>query len=149
MIKHKFVFLISLAFFISSCGTLKASRDPEVTPPASPKEGMSTVIGRIVSKETGEPVSGQTVWLAEVYRQDERGAFVLDEAFSPTGRTDANGYFTVENSPAKEYVIVIGNYNAAYDIPEEAGTTRPKTYTLQPGSILDVGEIPVKLEYHP
>jgi hypothetical protein len=149
MRKQQMIVFIILAFLVSSCGSLTPSKEPERTPPSAPKAGMATIIGRVVSRDSGEPIVGKTVWLAEVYRQGEEGAFVLDEAFSPTALPDENGYFIFENVPAKEYVIVIGNYNAEYDIPEESGTTRPMIFNLQAGNILDVGEIRAKLEFHP
>ena len=102
------------------------------------------VIGRVISEKTGQPLTHTTVRLAEVVRQGNEGAFVLDTAFSPGDITDDQGYFRFENVDAKEYVIVIGDvYNAYQIISEPSGKAR--VWKAEPDQVLDVGELRVVL----
>ena len=117
------------------------SKTPIVTPPANPEEGKATVIGHVLSKDTGRPMANEIVRLAEVFREGDKGTFVFDIAFSPGTRTDKSGYFILENIPAMEYVLVIGDYYQAYDIIEEGSTGIAKVWNAEAGKILDMGDI--------
>lgn len=107
--------------------------------------GKATVIGRVISEKTGQPLAHITVRLAEVVRQGNEGAFVLDTAFSPGDITDDQGYFRFDNVDAKEYVIVVGDVYTVYKIiPEPSGKAR--VWKAEPDQVLDVGELRVDLE---
>jgi hypothetical protein len=85
-----------------------------------------------------------TVRLAEVARQGDEGAFVLDTAFSPGDITDDTGHFRFDNVDAKEYVIVVGDVYSVYKIiAEPSGQAR--VWKAEPDQILDVGELRVDL----
>lgn len=115
---------------------------PSATATTAP--GKAMVIGRVISEKTGQPLTHTTVRLAEVVRQGNEGAFVLDTAFSPGDITDDQGYFRFENVDAKEYVIVIGDvYNAYQIISEPSGKAR--VWKAEPDQVLDVGELRVAL----
>lgn len=144
-----FISFIVLAWFVSSCSLGQSLSAPDVTPPASPMKGQSTMVGRVLSRDTGEPLTNEVIRLAEVFRQGEKGAYVLDVAFSPGARTDDKGYFIFENIPANEYVIVVGKQDAEYDVIEEPDTKLPKVFLLQSDQVLDVGEIRAKPVFHP
>ena len=85
-------------------------------------------------------MANEIVRLAEVFREGDKGTFILDIAFSPGTRTDEAGYFILENIPAMEYVLVIGDYYQAYDIIEEGSTGIAKVWNAEAGKILDMGE---------
>lgn len=116
-----------------------------VTPLPQPQESKATITGRIVSEE-GYPISDVTIRIAEVYRQEEEGAFVLDDAFSPGSTTDRYGFFAIENIEPKEYVIVVGDPRTQYDIVSK-GSGEAHVWEVLQDQILDVGKLEVDL--HP
>ena len=84
--------LIPVMLFLTACSssenlTSQALPTPTLTatpiPQATPNAGKSTLIGRLVSKQTNEPLADTFVRLADVVRQGEEGAFVLDIALQP------------------------------------------------------------------
>jgi len=103
----------------------------------------ATVIGILISKETGQPLPDAVVRLAEVTRQGDQGMFVLDAGRSPAARTDAKGAFTIENVPPAEYVMLLqiseGIYSAAKD---DSG--KPLTWVAEAGQELDTGQVTIK-----
>lgn len=111
-----FLIIITALFFIASCTiNTQDMNNPLVTPPAQPEPGMATVTGRVISENSGLPLSDTIVRLAEVVRQEDEGAYVLDVAFSPGTDSDGEGFFIFENVDAYEYVIVamkLGDYSA-------------------------------------
>lgn len=141
--KTLLIFALLLMFLVSGCSSTQA-RDPKMPNTAKPEAGKATVVGQVLDKESGEPIFDVEVWLAETVRQADQGAYVLDIAFSPGDMTDENGYFAVENVPAMEYVIVVGNPYEFYTvIPNEEN--KPKTWNVAADNILDVGILRVYL----
>lgn len=144
MKKYLLTLLVFLVLLAASCSVPEAGVKPKVVKPDGDK---STVTGRVVDADSGQPVD-TIVRLAQVYRQeDSPGAYVLDEGNSPGTFTDADGYFIIENVPPIEYVIVIG-YTDVYlgyeVIPTADG--KPKVFQFEAGQILDVGEVTVTLD---
>lgn len=126
--------------------TTSLLREPTVPSPPQPQGGKATLFGRVVSRREGTPISGVAVRLAEVYRQEGEGVFVLDDAFSPGSTTDEYGRFIIENVEPKEYVIVVGDARTQYDIiSKPSGQVR--VWEICPGQIFDAGELEVEL--HP
>lgn len=116
------------------------SQAPAVTQPDS---GKTTVVGRVASKQNGEPLANTPVRLAEVTREGS-GAYVLDEAQSPGAITDEQGNFVIANIDVHEYVLVIGEATDTYDIiADDSG--KPRVWQTQPGETLDVGELQADL----
>jgi len=111
---------------------------------STPDTGKATVIGKVVSLRDGLPMANTVVRLAEVYRQGDEGAFVLDGAYSPGDITDEQGSFTIENVDAKEYVIVVGDVYDKYQIIAEPND-EAKVFLAVEDEILDVGELQVDL----
>ena len=138
------VFTISI-LIIAACTSNPQEVDNQlVTPPAQPEAGMATVTGRVISEESGLPFADTVVRLAEVVRQEQEGAYVLDVAFSPGTDSDGEGFFIFENVDAIEYVIVVGDVYEIYKvIVGEDG--KAKTWVTVEGQILDVGELIVDL----
>jgi hypothetical protein len=122
---------------------VQATATPVAVP--TPEAGQATVIGRIIVRTTKEPVASAVVRLAQVYREGDDGAFALDDAFSPGGVTDPEGYFRIQNVESNEYVIVVGDVRTQYEIiPDPSG--KPRVWDLQADQILDTGDIAVDLE---
>ena len=142
------ILILILFLGISACKDTSTYQvdQPEVNQPES---GKSTVIGSVFSTTTDAPLSNVDIRLAEVVRVEDRpdvgnGLYVLDQAFSPGAVTDENGSFVVEDTEAKEYVIIIGDVERAYEvIVNESG--KPKVWKAIPDQILNVGELRVGL----
>ena len=125
--------------------TTIAPTDSATEPQQSkPEAGKATLIGIVVSLRDGLPMANTVVRLAEVYRQGDEGAFVLDGAYSPGDITDEQGNFAIENVDAKEYVIVIGDVYDKYQIIGEPND-EAKVFLAVENEILDVGELQVDL----
>jgi hypothetical protein len=146
------LFLIMLA--VAGCQPQQpAIKTSQATTAPTPMETMETldanmggVTGRAMSNITNQPLGNTIVRLAEVVRQNDQAAFVLDTAFSPGTISDENGNFTIMNVPAQEYVIVVGNVEIyqGYEILQDA-SGKANTYTVTAGEILDVGDLRVNL----
>lgn len=120
------------------------------TPPAAPEADKATVVGRVFSNTDDQPMTTTLVRLAEVVRQGDQAAFILDAAFSPGAQTDANGYFIIENIAPMEYVLIIGNHEVYQGYEIIAGADgRAKTYIVEAGQVFDFEEIRVNLPHTP
>ena len=140
-----FIIIFAALFFITSCTTnTQDMNNPLVTPPAQPEPGMATVTGRVISENTELPLAETIVRLAEVVRQDEEAAYVLDVAFSPGTDSDGEGFFIFENVDPIEYVIVVGDVYENYKVmADEDG--KAITWITAKDEILNVGELIVDL----
>ncbi len=129
-------------------GSLEAL--PQATadlPAVEPEAGKATVTGQVITTKTNGPLKNTVVRLAEVHRDGEDGAFLLDTAFSPGDITNDEGQFTFANIEPGEYVLVVGNvefYDGYVIIPETSG--RPKVYNFPAGQLTDLGSLTVDLE---
>jgi hypothetical protein len=136
-------FTLFLALLTGCRGKNKTSAD-QATPIPSPETGKATVTGNIFSTTLNQPYPKAAVWLAEVYRQGEGGAYVLDSAFSPAVYADEQGVFVIANVDPKEYVIVVGDPQGQNEIiPDDSG--RARVWKTEAGKVLDVGKISVSL----
>jgi len=137
----KFAFYtIFLCLILSACSSDKSVL-AQITQPAKPSQGKATTVGQVIDKETGKPIVGIIVRLAEVYREGEGGVFMLDFANSPGTRTDEKGFFTFIDIQPGEYVMAIGegdNFND-YDIIEDSKTGKAKVWEAVIDQISDWG----------
>ena len=138
------IFTTAILIIAACTSNTQDRNNPLVTPPAQPEAGMATVTGRVISEESGLPLADTVVRLAEVVRQEEKGAYVLDVAFSPGTDSDGEGFFILENVDPLEYVIVVGDVYEEYKVmADEDG--KAKTWTTVEDQILNVGELIVDL----
>ncbi len=114
------------------------------TSPSLPEKGKTTIIGRVIDRKSGQPLANTLIKLAEVVREGDEGAYVLDTYFSPGATTDENGYFIVENINAGEYVLVVGNVETNYEIIQDA-SGKARVWEAQADKVVDVGEITADL----
>ncbi len=117
---------------------------PPATSVAPPEAGKSSIVGQVLSLSTRAPLANIPVRLAEVYRQGDQAAMVLDGAFSPGDITDDQGQFAIENVAPGEYVIIVGDVTAEYEvIAEPPGKAR--VWELASDQVLNAGVLQVSL----
>jgi hypothetical protein len=109
-----------------------------------PDAGKASVVGRVLSKQTGAPIAGTSVRLAEVTRQGGEAIYVLDGANSPGATTANDGSFVMANIVAREYVMVVGDPFGSYAVVTDE-TTRARVWNAAADQILDIGEQRVEL----
>jgi hypothetical protein len=134
-----------LACQVSAPGAAFVSPPP---PPATsvppPAAGKATVVGQVLSLNSRAPLANIPVRLAEVYRQGDQAAMVLDGAFSPGDITDDQGQFVIEDVAPGEYVIIVGDVTAEYEvIAEPPGKAR--VWELASDQVLNAGILQVNL----
>lgn len=109
-----------------------------------PAAGKTTIVGHVVSFQTRQGLPQTVVRLAEVFREGEEAAYVLDGAFSPGDITDEHGNFIFENVDAREYVIVVGDiYDKYVVIPDTSG--KAKVWVPKADEVLNIGDLFVEL----
>lgn len=136
----KILSVIIIFVFLTAC----EAKTPTITSP-TPESGKGNVAGVIQSAE-GKPYPGYLIRLAEVHMQGEKGAYVLDESFSPGAISDDKGAFLVMNAPEGEYVFIIGQPMQSYQPVTDAKGVL-KRLTVKAGETLDLGTI--KFDYQP
>ena len=147
----KILIALLLLVGVAACslnGNETDTAQSEATLVPTPEAGMATVVGKVYSTTADAPLDNVDVRLAEVVRVEDpevgSDIYVLDQAFSPGAITDENGVFVVENIEAKEYVIIVGDVERAYEVfNDDSG--KPKVWNALPDQILDVGVLEVKL----
>lgn len=139
------ILLAAMIILVAACSVSGGGEEqPKPTPPKPPEKGKATVIGRALDRESRHPLAGTLIKLAEVVRQGDDAAYALDPYFSPGATTDENGFFILENIPAGEYVLVVGNVETIYEIiQDESG--RARVWKADADEILDMGEITADL----
>lgn len=104
----------------------------------SPQSDKATVTGIVLSERTNLPIMNVPVSLAEVFREGESAAYVLDGAQSPLAYTDKNGLFALNNISPGEYVAVIGSVEVNDYIILTEPSGQAKVWTATAGNILDL-----------
>lgn len=137
--KKSLIISVLLLLLITGCDT-NSNLLGEPTSIPSPEPGKANVYGKVLSEE-GEPQAEITVRLATVFRnEDQSGAYVLDEASSPSAVSGENGEFFFENIEPGEYVIFVGALYSDYKIISEGGQ-EPIVYEVVPGEVLTIEPI--------
>lgn len=152
--KHKSQFCFFIAIFsliLAACQSSVSTPPIRQTPEAkrevpTPPADASVLTGRALQGD-GTPFVETPMRLAQIYRQGDQGAFVIDTASSPAAMTDNEGFFTFVNVPPAEYLIVIGWLEASDYIIFQNKSGEPYTYQLESGKVRDLGEI--KIERNP
>jgi hypothetical protein len=144
------IFTLILAGLLAACQLVDQPGNgikTEETPISTPQAGKASIKGIIVSAKDGMPFSNVAVRLAQVYRQGEEGAFVLDVAHSPGIYSDINGKFLIENFDPAEYLISVGEPldNNYVIVSDNAG--KPIPYIAAAGVVIDAGVL--KVNYTP
>jgi hypothetical protein len=136
--------ILTLALITGCRGAKDKTSAGKATAIPEPEAAKATVTGKVFSTTLNQPYPKAAVWLAQVYRQGEEGAYVLDAAASPAEYADENGVFVIANINPAEYVIVIGDPETDYVvIPDDTG--RARVWKPEAGKVLDVGQLNVSL----
>ncbi len=139
------VLLVSLIFILAACQAANQptnSSQVASTPIPSPAADKASIVGKLVNMD-GEPLASVTVRLAEIFRQGEEGAFVLDVTHSPGNITNVDGSFYILDFTPNEYLLVIGEPDNNNYVIYQKAKNEPQTYQTESGQILDVGTISV------
>lgn len=116
--------------------------EPVIVEPSADK---SMATGRVIDEESGEPIGGITIKLAEVYREGGEGAYVLDTAFSPSTITDEEGGFVFADIEPGEYVIVVGDIYESYQVIADDSSQKAAIWEAQANQVMEIGELAVTL----
>jgi len=144
--KWLFIVIINL-MLLSSCNI--DSKEPLDLIIPTPEEGKSSVAGQIANK-SGESLANTTVRLAEVYRDDldtQKGAFLLDTAFSPGAITNEQGVFIIASLPSGEYVLVVGDVESNNYVIISDDSGEAQTWNLPQNESLNLGKIIVDFDF--
>jgi hypothetical protein len=144
---NRIIFLSLVLLILASCSSPVSSintgsyqdRLAQATQTVVAPKG--SMVGRLVSNtQGGKPLANTVIRLAEIYYNADKSAsnWVLSGGTSPGVDTDADGYFTFNNIDAREYVMIIGDFNDQYSIMTQADGKHAIIYTIQPGKVLDV-----------
>lgn len=145
--KVKILFYVSalvIVGILSGCQPSKVSESITPLPTPNPTEGI--VSGTLVDMD-GKPIQNIPVRMAQVYRQGEEGAFVLDTAHSPSSITSSKGDFILTNIPPAEYFLVIGTPEDNNYIVYQDKDGKPVSYIIKAGELVEIQKI--KVDFYP
>jgi hypothetical protein len=143
-IVYLILFFCILAISVSACGNrsvTSSSGNPATI--QKPQSGKATVTGKVISTISNKPLA-TIVWLAEVTRQGDQGAYVLNAASSPSIYANANGVFVLTNVAPREYVIIVGNPESQNEVIKDS-SGKPKVWNIVADQVIDTGELRVAL----
>lgn len=112
--------------------------------------GLAVVKGTVINPNTGEPVAGHYLRLAEVYcpedvteeEKETRCFWALDDAFSPFATSNEDGSFEFTDVLPFDYVFLVGDVKTTYALANNA-EGKPIIFTILPDQGLDLKEIKV------
>lgn len=138
--KSIYVCLVIIFSLLSGCQVNNPTEENTILPTRNSTTGM---LNGILLNLEGKPIQRVTVRLAQVYRQGEEGAFVLDTAHSPSSITTSEGVFILNDILPAEYFLVIGTPedNDYLIYVDENG--KPISYYINAGDVKDIGKIKV------
>lgn len=123
---------------------LSPAAAPAEPPTPTNKAGTGAIVGRLLSKATGQPLNQAIVRLADVVcpstvkDKHKECISALDTAQSPGTFTDANGYFVFANLEPHDYVVMMSNMmNELTKLKDESG---PIIWTVTADKVLNIGE---------
>jgi hypothetical protein len=112
-------------------------------PVPNPVGDLGVLVGYVFSSATGKPIVNVPLQLAEVFRQNGEGVYVLDAAQSPFALADVTGKFVFSDVMPGEYFLVVGSVEAGgYRIVEgEPNVGRP--FFVTAGETTEIGNLSV------
>jgi hypothetical protein len=112
----------------------------------TPLPSVAVMTGQIVSFSTGQPLTSMPVHLAKVFWNEENtdGAYVLNNAQSPSTATDSKGFFVFKNLEPADYVLVVGEIPEGNTIVSNPDGSA-KVFVAKKGKITDLGKISIRL----
>jgi hypothetical protein len=146
MIKKLWFITFIFLFMVAGCTALGPNKIVS-TPTAAPAKGMAIFSGQVLNSQDGLPITDTPVRLAQVYRQGEQGAYVLDMSHSPSSVSDKSGNFSILDIAPAEYLIVIGKPEDNHYLIYQDDAGKPITYQLEADKSIQVGVI--KVDFKP
>jgi len=144
---YLFVLIIVFSLIFTACQANipfltqnEPQRGSEIPTPAA---GKATLAGRAVQAD-GSPYANTPLRLAQIYREGDQGAFVIDTANSPASMSNEDGYFTFIDVPPAEYLIVIGWLEDTDYTIYQNRSGEPYTYHLATDETRDLGVLRIE-----
>jgi hypothetical protein len=139
-------------------GPLPALQSPLATPAspwpavATPSAGKSSIAGRLIHFNTGQPMVNQNLSLPAILcppgvadkDKREQCVYVIDEAFDPSVLSDGKGRFVFQNIAVGEYVMLVGNRITQYTILTNE-VNQPIIWKAEADKVLELGDLVVDL----
>ncbi len=131
----KSALMITTIIFLVGCTASPTTSKTASIP--TPESGKAIVYGILLS-ESKQPVGKTVIRLAKVYwGDDENGAFVLDEAHSPSTISREDGSYVFLNITPGEYVLFIGKLDSTYIIVSDSNQV-PNVYEVSADETLEI-----------
>lgn len=124
------------------------------------EQGKAAVVGRVISRLTGQPLANVQLRLGEIFCPDgatnlteeekrTQCAVILDDAWNPFAETDSEGRFSFVNIEARDYTFIVGYSETAVSTPVNALNDQgdPIIYTAVADETVDLGDVAV--DYQP
>jgi len=108
----------------------------------TPVSGKAILTGRAIQAD-GSPYADTPMRLAQIFREGDQGAFVIDTANSPAAMSGTDGFFTFVDVPPAEYLIVIGWLEDNNYVIHQNKAGEPYTYELEADETRDLGELKI------
>lgn len=147
------IILLGLAGALTGCSTQSVPTPAAVQPQptktvdATPQAGQANLKGRLISQIDNKPLPNVAVRLAQIYRQNDQAAFMLDLARSPGNFTDKDGYFFIVDVLPAEYYVIIGEPSDNHYVIATDDKQKSILLTTEKDKVLDAGTI--KTDYVP
>jgi hypothetical protein len=106
------------------------------TPLPAPGDGLGSVTGRLLDRETGDTITGVAVYLGDI-----GDVIMIQQNSSPHVISDAEGYFALLDVEPKEYAIVLWTPHSS-SVPS-APDGSPYSVKVEAGEVTDMGELRV------
>ena len=103
-----------------------------------------SVVGRVVSiTQDAKPLANTIIRLAPIQYDENNNplGWVLEGGTSPGAITDGDGYFSINNITAKDYVMIVGDITAEYYVMLQSDGKHAVVYTIQPGQVLSLDKV--------
>lgn len=139
----RMLLLFTLLSLLVGC-TSETSHSVKPTQPDTPETGKATVIGRVIDRNTNQPMKSVKVWMAEVVREGDQGAYVWDTTNGPASPTDDQGFFAIQNIKAMEYVIIVGEPYSRFEVIS-GNDAKPKVWNVPANEIIDAGDLVIDI----
>lgn len=139
------IYVFLATFLLVACQQAAPTAESYKTaiPPMPPKTGLVTITGRLVLDATLKPVPNMDIRL--VIAHPPPADLWIDDPVNPPGAstTDAEGYFTIENAPPGNYILVAGYQDYGLYGIIRSGPDTARLFELVADKLMELGDVKV------